>query len=321
MAEPYPRGRVLVIDPTWELSWAEAAFEGLNVRVTRGERPEGDDVVGLLVWPEVQVGPAELERLPRLLAVATNSTGFEHLDVEALTRAGVWCSNVAGYCTEEVADHTIAMVTGLLRRLVDLDRAVRAGGWDVTEYPPVRIHGACLGVVGFGKIGRAVARRGTGLGMRVLGFDPFVTPAEIEAAGAQPSSLADLLADADAVTLHAAVAEGSRGLLGSDELALMKPGAVLVNCTRAALVDHEALGAALVSGRLAAAGLDVLPVEPPPPDEAAFGWPRTVITPHSAWYAPETERLPYELAANDVARVLRGQEPVYALARPARPRS
>ena len=140
----------------------------------RGESAEGDDVVGLLVWPEVQVGPAELPRLPRLLAVATNSTGFEHLDVEALTRAGVWCSNVAGYCTEEVADHTIALVTALLRGLVDLDRAVRAGGWDVTEYPPVRIHGACLGVVGFGKIGRAVARRGTGLGMRVRGFDPFV---------------------------------------------------------------------------------------------------------------------------------------------------
>jgi D-3-phosphoglycerate dehydrogenase len=317
---PARPGLVLVIDPTWELAPVVETFAGLDVRIERAERAEGDDVVGLLVSPDVVVGRPELERLQRLRAVATNSTGFEHLDVTALAEAGVWCSNVSGYCTGEVADHAIALVAALLRRLVDCDRAVRNGAWDVTEFPPVRIHGACLGIVGFGRIGQAVAARGAGLGMRVLAFDPLVPGSDVEAAGARPCGLDELLAEADAVTLHAAVESGSRGLLGARELGSMKAGAVLVNCTRAALVDHDALGEAVSSGRLAAVGLDVLPVEPPPPGEPALGWPRTVITPHSAWYAPETALLPYELAANDVARVLRGQEPVYALARPERPR-
>lgn len=314
-------GRVLVLDPTWDLDVASEPFAGLGIRVERGERAEGDDVVGLLVWPEVFVGQAELPGLPRLRAVATNSTGHENLDVEALTAAGVWCSNVAGYCTEEVADHTIALVAALLRRVVDLDRSVREGGWDVTDFPPVRIAGACLGIVGFGRIGRAVARRGLALGLQVLAHDPLVPGSDVEREGVRPVGLTELLREADAVTLHAALPARAPALLGPDELGAMKPDAILVNCTRAALVDHAALGATLASGRLAAVALDVLPAEPPRPGEPALDWPRTVITPHAAWYAPETAQLPYELAAQDVARVLRGAEPVYALARPARPRT
>src|SRR5262245_5602898 len=129
------RGRVLVIDPTWDVAWADEELRGADVTVEAAVRPEGGDVVGLLVCPDVPVGRAELARLPRLEAVATNATGFDHLDVEALAEAGVWCSNIAGYCTEEVAEHAIAMAVGMLRGITELDREVRRGAWDVFPRP------------------------------------------------------------------------------------------------------------------------------------------------------------------------------------------
>lgn len=312
------RGTVLVVDPTWELESAERALAGAGVRIERAERPEGEDVVGLLVCPEVPVGVAELERLPRLEAVATNSTGYDNLDVEALASAGVWCSNVAGYCTEEVAEHTIACVLALLRGVVELDRDMRAGGWYPYPVEPRRVAGTCLGVIGFGRIGRAVAERAVALGMSVVAYDPLVPDESIRTIDAQPLGLAQLLPLADVVTLHATLDETTRGLIDARALAAMRPGSFLVNCTRAGLVDHEALGDALRSGRLAGAALDVFPVEPPASDEPALTWPRTIVNAHAAWYSPDSARLPYELAARDLALALSGGEPVYALARPRR---
>ena len=236
------RGRVLVIDPTWELAWAEEELRDANVAVEAAERPEGDDVVGLLVSPDVPVGRPELARLPRLEAVATNATGFDHLDVQALADAGVWCSNIAGYCTEEVAEHAIAMVIGLLRGVTELDRDVRAGSWDVFHRPPRRVAGACLGVVGFGRIGRAVAWRARALGMQVVVCDTLVADEDIRAEGVEPVVLGDLLARADVVTLHAPLDGTTRSIMDAAAIGRMKPGAFLVNCARGDLVDHEALG-------------------------------------------------------------------------------
>jgi D-3-phosphoglycerate dehydrogenase len=311
-----PRGRVLVVDPTWELEWAEAELRGAGVTVEAAQLLEGDDVVGLLVSPEVPVGSAELERLPRLEAVATNSTGFDHLDVDALAEAGVWCSHIAGYCTEEVAEHVIAMTLALLRGIVDLDREVRAGRWHVVERLPRRVEGACLGIVGFGRIGRAVAWRARALGIEVLATDAVVAPESIRADGVEPVELGALLERADVVTLHAPLDGSTRGMLDASSLQRMRPGSFLVNCARAGLVDQGALGEALRSGHLAGAALDVLPKEPPGPDEPALGWPATIVNPHASWYSPEAFKLCYTLPARDLALALTGGEPVYALARP-----
>jgi D-3-phosphoglycerate dehydrogenase len=308
-----------VIDPTWELAWAEESLREANVTLEPAARPEGEDVVGLLVCPGVPVGREELERLPRLQAVATNSTGFEHLDVDALAAAGVWCSNIAGYCTEEVAEHVVALTLALLRGVVELDRDVRAGGWDVTASPPKRVTGSCLGIVGFGRIGRAVGRRAAALGMEVLAADPVVPAEAIRAEGAEPvAELHRLFARADVVTLHVPLEDSTRGMIDAAALEAMKPGAFLVNSARAGLVDHLALGAALRSGRLGGAALDVLPAEPPPADEPALGWPRTIVHPHAAWYSPQAHRDCYRLAAHDLMLALTGREPVHALARPVR---
>lgn len=311
--------RVLVLDPTWPLDWAADDLREAGVTIERAERPEGEDVVGLLVCPDVAVGADELEQLPRLEAVATNSTGFDNLDVEALAARGVWCSNVAGYCTDEVAEHTVALVLALLRGVVELDGRVRAGEWDVLAQPPRRVAGAVLGVAGFGRIGQAVASRARALGMVVVAYDRLVPAAAVRAAGAEhAASLAELLARSDAVTLHLPLSAETAGIIDAAALAAMRPGAYLVNCARAGLVDHAALGEALTAGHLGGAALDVLPLEPPRPGEPALGWPRTILNPHAAWYSPEAYELAYRLAARDLALALTGGEPAGALARPAR---
>ncbi|HWD74911.1 MAG TPA: NAD(P)-dependent oxidoreductase [Solirubrobacteraceae bacterium] len=307
--------RVVLLDPAGELETVARALAGHpDLEVQRADAlPAGADVVGVLVPPEVAVGAAALAQLPGVRIVAATATGFDHLDTEAIAAAGAWATHCPGYCDEEVAEHAIAFVVALLRGLVLLDRTARQGIWDQTPSPPRRVAGSRLGIVGLGRIGRAVARRAAGLEMRVVAYDPLLT----DGGGVELVGLDELLERSDAITLHALLTPETREMLGARELARCKPGAYLVNCARAALVDHAALGAALHAGHLGGCALDVLPTEPPPAGEPAFGWPRTVITPHSAWYSPESATAPYRMAAEAVAAVLDGREPYAALARPA----
>ncbi|HET8979107.1 MAG TPA: NAD(P)-dependent oxidoreductase, partial [Solirubrobacteraceae bacterium] len=277
--------------------------------------PAADDVVAVLVPPEIPVGAAELRALPGVRIVAATATGFDHLDTAAIAAAGAWATHCPGYCDEEVAEHAVSLALALLRGVVELDRGARQGIWDESPAPPRRIAGATLGIVGLGRIGREVAHRATALGMRVLAADPH--PPADPPAGVELVGLDELLQGSDVITLHALLTPATRGLIGAAELARLRPGAYLVNCARAALVDHAALGEALRSGHLGGCALDVLPTEPPPPSEPAFGWPRTIINPHSAWYSPQSATAPYRMAAEAVAAVLEGREPYGALARPA----
>jgi D-3-phosphoglycerate dehydrogenase len=271
-------------------------------------------VVAVLVPPEVPVGASELEALPDVRIVAATSTGFDHLDLAAIASAGAWATHCPGYCDEEVAEHAIAFSLDLLRGTTLLDRSVRAGHWNELVLEPRRVAGSVMGIVGMGRIGRQVAARAQALGMHVLGHDPFVDPDQ--AAGTELVELGTLLEQADVVTLHTTLNPQTHGLIGRSELARMRPQAYLVNCARAALVDHGALGEALRSGRLAGSALDVLPHEPPRPDEPALSWPRTLLNPHAAWYSPGSATAPYRMAAEAVGAVLEGREPYGALASP-----
>ncbi len=293
---------------------AQALAGHPELTVERGERfPAGPDVVAVLVPPEVQVGAAQLARVPGVRILTATATGFDHLDLEAIAAAGSWATHCPGYCDEEVADHAITFALALLRGVVELDRSVRDGGWDESPAPPRRLAGSTMGIIGLGRIGRQVARRAAALQMRVLACDPLVT----DGGEAQLVSLEELLERADVVTLHALLTPSTREMIGACELARMRPGAYLVNCARAALVDHAALGEALRSGRLGGCALDVLPTEPPAPDEPALAWPRTVLNPHSAWYSPQSATAPYRMCGEAVAAVLEGREPVGVLAWPA----
>jgi D-3-phosphoglycerate dehydrogenase len=258
-----------------------------------------------------------MDRLPALAGIATATTGFDNIDTEAAAQRGIWVCNVPEYCVEEVADSTIALLLALLRGVVVLDRAVRAGGWDDHAAGPLpQLSGMRLGIVGFGRIGRAVARRAQALGMETVASDPLVSGLEIEAAGVTPASFEDLLRQCGAVTLHLPLTKGNQHLIGAPELALMAPGSYLINAARGPLVDLDALLAALDSGRLAGAALDVLPVEPPTREHPAPHHPRLIVTPHSAWYSPVAEREVAYRATLSLKAVLEGREPEGVVVRP-----
>ena len=155
----------------------EALREHPEVSVDQADGlPSGSGVVGVLVPPEIAVGEAALAALPDLRIVAATATGYDHLDLAAISAAGAWATHCPGYCTEEVAEHAIAFALDLLRGVTLLDRSVHAGAWDLHQAAPRRVSGAVLGIVGLGRIGREVARRAQALEMRVLGFDPVVSP-------------------------------------------------------------------------------------------------------------------------------------------------
>lgn len=309
-------GQVVLVDPVGTLEPVATALAGLPaVELVRAdELPRGPGVVAVLAASEAPVGAEQLRELPDIRIVAATSTGYEHLDLEAIARAGAWATHCPGYCDQEVAEHATAFALDLLRGVTLLDRSVRDGHWDYARAAPRRVAGAVLGVVGLGRIGREVARRGLALGMSVLATDPAVTASDIP--GVKLTSLQELLPAADVVTLHAFLSDRTRGLIGAAQLATMRTDSYLVNCARAGLVDHEALGEALRAGRLAGCAIDVLPNEPPAPDQPEMRWPRTLINPHAAWFSPQSATAPYRLAGEAVAAVLAGREPAYALARP-----
>ncbi len=275
------------------------ALNGLPVvREPRG------DVEGLLTVQE-PVRRALFDALPALRVVATASIGYDHIDVEAAAERGIWVCNAGGYCVDEVADHTLALLLSLLRGVVRLDRSVHAGNWEMYSPGPLRtLRGLRVGIVGCGRIGSAVATRLEALGcvVRVSDIRPI--------ADFQQVRLTELLEWADAVSVHTPLTPATRGLIGARELARMRREAVLVNTARGPIVDLDAVVAALRDGRLGGAALDVLPVEPPPAAPVA---PNLVLTPHAAWYSPEAPARSFATAADAVRAALAGERPATAV--------
>jgi D-3-phosphoglycerate dehydrogenase / 2-oxoglutarate reductase len=312
-----PRPRVIVETPPYPLDVVKGLLAPTGAVVDARPRPwDADDVAGLLIWSPVS--GADMKRLPGLRVIATCSVGYDHIDVAIATQRGVWVCNVPDYCIAEMADSTLALLLALIRGVVALDRSVRHGDWDDHAAGPLaRLDQTRLGVVGFGRIGRAVAQRALALGIEVWATDPVIAQEEIKAAAVRPASLEDLLSSCTAVTLHVPFSAATAGLIGKRELSLMPKGALLVNTARAALVDEPALLAALEGGKLGGAALDVVSVEPPTAGHPAPHHPRLIVTTHAAWYSPDSEREVYRRAALAVRAVLEGREPDGAVARPA----
>ncbi len=276
--------------------------------------PAGPDIVGLAVAPPIRLTAAHLAALPGLRVVAAVSAGVDHLDVAALVAAGVPGTYTPAYCDTEVADHAIAMTVALLRNLHVGDAHARAGGWSSRAVGARRITGSVFGIVGLGRTGSLVAERAVALGLDVLAWAPRTSLAKIRALGVTPvATLGELLGYCDVVSLHVPLTPHTRHLIDARALGRMRRGAALVNCGRGELVDLVALRAALQSGHLAGAALDVLDVEPPPADHIAFELPNAIITPHLAWLSPESEFAAYEMAAREIAAVLSGRPAQHAV--------
>lgn len=250
---------------------------------------------------------AVLNAAVKCRVVGRYGVGLDNIDVEHATRLGIAVTNTPGYCTDEVADHTILMLLALARKFAPLSADLRAGGWDHRAGGlPVRLRGKRLGLVGLGAIGRAVAPRARALGLDVVAFRR--TPADVPGVRIT-GNLAELLSTSDFVSLHLPLTEATHGLIGEAELATMKEGSYLINTARGGLVDHTALLHALAQGRLAGAALDVTEPEPLPVGHPLRGHPAVIVTPHSAFYSDGAVTEVAERAARGIVRALRGEIP------------
>ncbi len=253
-----------------------------------------------------------VEAARRCKVIARYGIGVDNVDVATATARGIVVTNVPDYCVEEVSDHTLALLLACARRVVWLDRTVRAGRWDARDAVPVRrLSGQTLGLVGFGKIPRLVAQKAQALGLRVLAFDPYVDPSAMRKLGVEPAGFRSLLERSDYVSLHTPLTPQTEGLIDEAALRWMKPTAYLINTARGRIVDERALVIALERGWIAGAALDVLPTEPPPPDHPLRRLPNVVLTPHVAFYSEESLQELQRKAAEEVVRVLSGQSPRY----------
>ena len=303
--------RVICTDDTWPIERAQSTLDRVGATVEFAyEVPAGDDIVGILTYPGCAIDANIIERVPNLKVVATCSGGIDHLDVAGLAARGVTCCNIRNFCDQEVADHTMALIYACLRGVVMLDGLVRSGSWWPYPQPPRVVRGARLGVVGFGAIGHLLVQNALGAGMELRVVSQHAGADEIAAAGATKATLDEALATCDVVCLITSVTDATRGMISTRELALMRSDAYLVNTARAALIDHEALGQALEAGEIAGCALDALPIEPAPPEEPARGWPNTILQPHAAFYSEASEARSFDNPAEDVARVLAGEQPL-----------
>jgi glyoxylate reductase len=261
---------------------------------------------GLLCLLTDRVDAALLAAAPRLRAVSSVSVGLDHVDLAAATARGIPVGHTPGVLTDTTAELAISLLLAAARRVVEADRYVREGRW--REWAPDLLlgrdlAGATLGVVGLGAIGRKVASLARAFGMRVLGWSR--TPREVP--GVEAAPLDALLARSEFVTIHVALAPETRGLIGARALALLPPGAVLVNTARGGIVDEDALAAALASGRLAAAALDVFAEEPLPATSPLLAAPNLVLAPHIGSATLRTRARMADLAIANLRAGLAGE--------------
>jgi D-3-phosphoglycerate dehydrogenase len=270
------------------------------------------DVEALVVRSATRVTPRVLAAAPRLVVIGRAGIGVDNIDVPEATARGVVVLNTPDANATTTAELTIAHLLSLSRNLPRADRSVREGGWERAQLTGTEVAGKVLGVVGFGTIGRLVAARARALGMELLVHDPFVAAEIVASAGGRPVALDELLGASDYVTLHTPVTTETRGLIDAERLAAMKDGARLINCARGALVREDALAAALASGKLAGAAIDVFAAEPPT-GSPLLAAPNVVFTPHLGASTREAQAAVGLQIARQVAAFLATGEAVHAV--------
>jgi D-3-phosphoglycerate dehydrogenase len=270
------------------------------------------DCIGILLQ-YAPITERVVASLPGLGVVSRIGAGYDTVDIDACARHGVWVANSPDYGVGEVATHALALALALVRNVVAYHRDIRAGTWHYLSSGPLRRAGdMTLGIVGLGRIGKRMAHVSRNVFRRVVACDPYLIDGDFPAY-VERADLDGLLAQSDIVSLHVPLNAETRGMIDDRRLALAKPGAVIVNTARGAVLDVDAALELLDAGRLAGLGLDVLPAEPVPATSKLLGHPRVVLTPHAAFYSAESERELRRKAARNIATWYRTGRPDYVV--------
>jgi D-3-phosphoglycerate dehydrogenase len=312
-----PPKSVLVTDFPWPSTDREAAvLAEVGARLVVAAEATEEEFMGLV--PEVdailtcfaRVSAVVIRAGQCLQVIGRYGIGVDNIAVDEATRLGLPVTNVPAYCVDEVAEHALALLLACARGVCRYNAAVRRGDWDLKAAMPLgRVRGRILGIVGFGKIGRSLAAKVLGLGLRVLVHDHHASPEAIRQVGGQAVTLDELLRQSDFLSLHVPATPQTRGLLNAERLRRMKPTAFVINTARGALIDQDALLCALREGRIAGAALDVFEPERLPAEHALLALPNVLATPHVAFYSEESVADLQTRAARNVAAVLSGRLP------------
>ena len=306
--------------PFPSLDPAKAALARLDTELRMAKSTSAEDILAvareadaiLVTYAKL---PGELLRqLKRCKAIGRFGLGVDNIDLPAAAELGIAVNYVPDYCLREVSDHAMALLLALARKIPLSNKLVQSGRWELPPIVPLRrLEGQVLGLVGFGNIPRAVATKAKAFGLKVRTYDPYVAKDVLAAAGVEGVSFDDLLARSDFISVHAPLLPATRGLINAAAFAKMKKGALIINTARGPLIDEAALIAALDSGHIGGAALDVVTTEPLAKESSLIGRDNVILTPHTAFYSIEALEELQTKCASDVARVLSGEKAVYPI--------
>ncbi|MEK7353148.1 MAG: phosphoglycerate dehydrogenase, partial [Chloroflexota bacterium] len=273
------------------------------------------DYDALVVRSQTKVTAKVIEAGKKLQVIGRAGVGVDNIDVEAATRLGIIVVNAPSSNTISAAEHTIALILSLARHIPRANASLKAGEWRRNEFTGIEVRNKTLGIIGLGNVGSEVAKRATGLEMKLLGYDPFVSAENARNLGVEVVHLEQLLRESDFITLHVPLTNSTRGLIGAKELALVKPTARIVNTARGGLVDEEALVKAINEGRMAGAAFDVFETEPLT-SSILFNNDHIIVTPHLGASTVEAQALVSEDVAEQIVDIFNGQPAQYAVNAP-----
>jgi D-3-phosphoglycerate dehydrogenase / 2-oxoglutarate reductase len=306
--------------PFPSLDPAKKALARLDPEYRMANSPSADDILAVardadaILVTYAKLSGDLLRQLTKCKAIGRFGLGVDNIDLPAAKACGIAVNYVPDYCLREVSDQAMALLLALARKVTLANKLVQSGRWELPPLVPLRrLEGQVLGLIGFGNIPRALAPKAKAFGLNVLTHDPYVTRDALEAAGVEGVSFDELLARSDFVSVHAPLLPATRGLMNAAALAKMKKGAYLINTARGPLIDEPALIAALDSGQIGGAALDVVTSEPLAKDSPLIGRDNVILTPHTAFYSVEALEELQTKCASDVARVLSGEKAVYPI--------
>ncbi len=302
--------KVLALDNLQKVGIDVFSREGIEVDVKGKMTPEElaaviDGYDGVVVRGATKATAAVFEKVSRLKVIGRAGSGTDNIDKVAATKKGVVVMNTPGGNTVTTGEHAIALMMAMARQLPQASSSMKEGKWEKNKFMGTELTDKVLGVVGLGNIGKVVAERALGLKMAVLGYDPYVSKEDALKLGVEPVSLDELYARADFISYHTPLTPETKGMVNAQTIAKMKKGVCLVNCARGALIHEAELLAALESGHVRGAALDVFPVEPPPPDTPLLKHPNVILTPHLGAATTEAQEKVAVLIAEQISDFLK----------------